>query len=79
MTFNPDPKHNNRSPRVRPGFERLQELDHALKTGISSDEVVVSDGLQIQTRQYALDALATACKYSGTDTDELLAIVQQID
>lgn len=79
MTSNAHRKPNNRPSRVRPGFERLHELDQALETGLASDEVIISDGLHKQTRQYALDALATACKYLGTDPDEVLAIVGQID
>lgn len=78
MTFNTHPKPNHRTPRVRPGFERLHALDTELAEGLESPETVVTEGLEADITHYAVDALAVVCRLKAADQDEVIAIVRQI-
>lgn len=79
MTFNARPQPNHRTPRVRPGFERLQALDAELMVGLESSEAVVSEGLKNDIKHYAVDALAVVCRLKDVDPDKVVAIVRQMD
>ncbi|MBP9738312.1 hypothetical protein KBD20_01350 [Candidatus Saccharibacteria bacterium] len=72
------PYSNNHQPRVRPGFEKLIELDSQLDRGVENAHEDVSEiGSEVKT--FALDAFATACRFEETDPALISLIVQRLD
>ena len=79
MTKNIQPSPDSRHASVRPGIERLEKLDQLLTAGIGAEAATVGTELDASVKAYAVDALATACRYVQTDPSKVTAIVLHLD